>query len=112
MGGAGNSLADKVVTIEASMNILRRVVGRWRSRRPRYALALAGGGVIGGMYEVGVITAFEERLKGGGDFGFYLGCSAGSGVASLLAHRVRASEVRQIIDQDLEPPLNFRPCRC
>ena len=46
------------------MNIFRRVVGRWRSRRPRYALALAGGGVIGGMYEVGVIAAIEERLNG------------------------------------------------
>src|SRR2546425_4477718 len=108
MGGAGNSLADKVVTIEASMNILRRVVGRWRSRRPRYALALAGGGVIGGMYEEGVITAFEKRLKGAGEFNIYVGCSAGSVVATLLANRDRASEVYKIIDQDLEHPLNFR----
>src|SRR5438874_6721383 len=90
------------------MNILRRVVGRWRSRRPRYALALAGGGVIGGMYEVGVITAFEERLNGGGDFDIYVGCSAGSVVATLLANGVRASEVYKIIDEDLEHPLNFR----
>src|SRR4030095_3683181 len=98
-----------VVTIEAeSMNILRRVVGRWRSKRPRYALALAGGGVIGGMYEVGVVAAREERLKGAGDFDIYVGCSAGSVVATLLANGVRASEVYRIIDQDLEHPLNFR----
>src|SRR4030088_2270389 len=61
-----------------SMNILRRVVGRWRSRRPRYALALAGGGVIGGMYEVGVIAAFEDRHSDEGDLYIYVGCSPGS----------------------------------
>src|SRR5262249_25456158 len=104
----GNSIADKVVTIEAYMNILKRVVGRWRPRRPRYALALAGGGVIGGMYEVGVIAAIEERVNGAGDFDIYVGCSAGSVVASLLANGVRASEVYRIIDQDLEHPMNFR----
>jgi len=90
------------------MNIFRRVVGRWRSRRPRYALALAGGGVIGGMYEVGVIAAFEEQLSGAGDFDIYVGCSAGSVVASLLANGVRASEIYRVIDQDLEHPFNFR----
>src|SRR6516225_95734 len=91
------------------MNIFRRVVGRWRpSRRSRYALALAGGGVIGGMYEVGVIAAIEERLNGAGDFDIYVGCSAGSVVASLLANGVRASEIYRVIDQDLEHPFNFR----
>jgi len=91
------------------MNLLDRVMERWRPRRQRYALALAGGGVIGGMYEVGVLTAIEERLNGGGGgFDIYVGCSAGSVVASLLANGVRASEIYRVIDQDLEHPLNFR----
>src|SRR5882672_1458900 len=90
------------------MNLLERVMERWRPRRQRYALALAGGGVIGGMYEVGVITAIEERLNGAGGFDIYVGCSAGSVVASLLANGVRASEIYRVIDQDLEHPLNFR----
>src|SRR2546428_13530700 len=60
------------------------------------------------MCEVGVIAAFEERLNGAGDFDIYVGCSAGSVVATLLANGVRASEVYRIIDQDLEHPLNFR----
>src|SRR6266704_2168272 len=72
------------------MNILERVMERWRPRRQRYALALAGGGVIGGMYEVGVIAAIEQRLNGGGSFDIYVGCSAGSVVASLLANGARA----------------------
>ncbi len=90
------------------MKFLERVIGRWRSQRPRYALALAGGGVIGGMYEVGVIAAIEERLNGAGGFDIYVGCSAGSVVASLLANGIRASEIYRIIEQDLEHPLNFR----
>src|SRR2546427_10365915 len=89
------------------MKFLERVIGRWRSQRPRYALALAGGGVIGGMYEVGVIAAIEERLNGDGCFDIYVGCSAGSVVASLLANGVDASEIHQAIDQDLEHPLNL-----
>src|SRR5438128_12199857 len=90
------------------MKLLERMMGRWRPQRPRYALALAGGGVIGGMYEVGVIAAIEERLNGASGFDIYVGCSAGSVVASLLANGVRASEIYRIIEQDLEHPLNFR----
>lgn len=44
------------------MDFVDRFVRRFRpQRRPRYALALAGGGVIGGMYEVGVVAAMEEQ---------------------------------------------------
>lgn len=91
------------------MNWLRRVL-RLRGRpRPRYGLALAGGGVIGGMYEVGAMAALEQRLSGSGrGFDIYVGCSAGSVVASLLADGVAAAEIYRILDQDLDDPLNFR----
>jgi predicted acylesterase/phospholipase RssA len=96
------------------MQLVYRAVGLWKRRpqprpRPRYALALSGGGVIGGMYEVGAMTALEERLNGrGAGFDIYVGCSAGSVVASLLASGVRASEIYQILDEDRDDPLNFR----
>jgi NTE family protein len=80
-----------------------------RSRpRPLCALALGGGGVVGGMYEVGALTALEERLEGQ-ELGFdtYVGCSAGSVVAALLANGVKASEAYRILDQNLDDPLNF-----
>jgi predicted acylesterase/phospholipase RssA len=85
-------------------------MGLLRQRpRPRYALALAGGGVIGGMYEVGALAALEERLNGSGHgFDIYVGCSAGSVVASLLAGGVRASEIYHILDNDIDDPINFR----
>jgi predicted acylesterase/phospholipase RssA len=60
------------------------------------------------MYEVGALAALEERLNGGSAFDVYVGCSAGSVVASLLANGVHASEIYSILDQDLPDPLNFR----
>ena len=98
------------------MTLFRRATNLWQARRslsartrPRIALALGGGGVIGGMYEVGALAALEERLHGEGHgFDLYVGCSAGSVVASLLANGVPAQELYRILDQDLEDPLNFR----
>jgi predicted acylesterase/phospholipase RssA len=60
------------------------------------------------MYEVGAMTALEERLNGGRSFDIYVGCSAGSVVASLLANGVRAADLYQILDQNLPDPLNFQ----
>jgi len=90
--------------IKAGMEFLDRTLGRWRAkRRSTYALTLAGGGVTGGMYEVGALTALEERLNGSGrGFDVYVGCSAGSVVAALLAGGVRASEVYRILDGVVE----------
>jgi NTE family protein len=96
------------------MQLVHRALGLWRRQpqvppKPRYALALAGGGVIGGMYEVGAMTALEERLNGhDAAFDIYVGCSAGSVVAALLASGIRASEIYRILDEDLDDPLNFR----
>ena len=106
-------MAGSLLSIDI-MQLVQRARGLWRRRsesrpKPRYALALAGGGVIGGMYEVGAMAALEERLNGSGAaFDIYVGCSAGSVVASLLASGVRASEIYHILDEDLEDPLNFR----
>jgi NTE family protein len=95
------------------MYILDRAFGLWQSRaaespRPRrFGLALAGGGVVGGMYEVGALAALEERLDGGCHFEIYVGCSAGSVVASILANGISPSQLYRILDQDLDDPLNF-----
>jgi predicted acylesterase/phospholipase RssA len=92
------------------MSVVQRALSLWRGRPPRrIGLALAGGGVIGGMYEVGAIAALEERLNGSGrGFDVYVGCSAGSVVACLLANGITAREIYRILDQDLNDPLNFR----
>ena len=79
----------------------------WRVR-PRIGLALSDGGVIGGMFEVGALAALEGQLNGEGrGFDVYVGCSAGSVVASLMANGVSASDLYRILDQNLDDPLNF-----
>src|SRR5213080_5368986 len=92
------------------MSVMERAMSRWRPRPPRrFGLALAGGGVIGGMYEVGALAALEERLNGSARaFDIYVGCSAGSVVCSLLAGGVRASDIYHILEEDLDDPINFR----
>jgi NTE family protein len=60
------------------------------------------------MYEVGALTALEEKLEGGGcGFDIYVGCSSGSVVASLMANGVSASELYRILDLDVDDPMNF-----
>ncbi len=92
------------------MRLVDRARGLWSrpARHPRYALALAGGGIIGGMYEVGALAALEERLGGPCAFDVYVGCSAGSVVAALVASGIPAADIYRVLDQDLDDPLNFR----
>ncbi len=87
---------------------LTRITGRAR-RRPRRALVLAGGGVIGGMYEVGALAALDAALPGfrANDFDLYVGSSAGSVVAALMANQVRPLDLYTILDESREDALNF-----
>ena len=56
--------------------------------RPRIGLALAGGGPIGAIYEVGALCALEESIDGLDctDLHAYVGVSAGAIFASALAN--------------------------
>src|SRR5258705_9450184 len=88
---------------EGLMQIVHRAMEFWKRRpaRPRYALALAGGGVIGGMYEVGAMTALEERLHGSGrGFDLYVGCSARPRGAPLPPRGRRAPRVLHTLQED------------
>ena len=60
-----------------------------RSRtHPRIALALAGGGPLGAIYEIGTITALAEALDGVdfNELDIYVGVSAGGFIAAGLAN--------------------------
>src|SRR5262245_20210114 len=86
---------------------LRRLPG-FRTPLKR-ALVLAGGGVVGGMYEVGVLAALDEGLPGfrANDFDLYVGSSAGAVVAALMANQVRPLDLYAILDEERDDPLNF-----
>lgn len=72
-------------------------------------MVLAGGGVIGGMYEVGALAALDE-VPGfrANDFDLYVGSSAGSVVGALMANGVRPSDLYAILDEERDDPLNFQ----
>ena len=92
----------------AFLATLRARIGRLRPGSAR-ALVLAGGGVTGGMYEVGALAALDGALPGfrANDFDLYVGSSAGSVVAALMANGIRPADLYQILDEERADPLNF-----
>ncbi len=68
-----------------------------QARRPtKLALALAGGGFTGYLFEVGALTSLDDLLGESftsNDFDMYVGVSAGSAVAALLAQGVKPEEI-------------------
>ena len=65
------------------------------SARPRIGLALAGGGPLGAIYEIGALCALEEAFVGIDftDCHSYVGVSAGGFIAAGLANGIRPREL-------------------
>jgi NTE family protein len=66
-----------------------------RSRKPRIALALAGGGPLGAIYEIGALCALDEALQGlrFAELDAYVGVSAGGFIAAGLANGLSPREI-------------------
>ena len=89
-----------------------------RKRPARIGLALAGGGPLGAIYEIGALCALEEALAGVdfSDCHSYVGVSAGGFIAAGLANGMTprelcASFIENVgADHDIfEPSLLVRP---
>ncbi|HEU0052295.1 MAG TPA: patatin-like phospholipase family protein [Longimicrobium sp.] len=78
----------------------------------KIGLALAGGVLEGGFYEIGVLCALEDAVEGL-DFtraGVYVGVSSGAILASLLANGVAPRTLsRAILSRAEDPLLNLNP---
>ena len=61
-----------------------------KNKRPKIGLALAGGGPLAAVYEIGVLAALEESIEGldMNDAGIYVGISAGGIIAAALANKI------------------------
>lgn len=73
--------------------------GKSSSRTPaRIGLAIAGGGPIGGMYELGALRALDEALDGLDltDLDSYVGVSSGAFLAAGLANRMSTADMCRI----------------
>ena len=83
-----------------------------RSSHPRIGLALAGGGPLGAIYEVGALCALEESIEGL-DFTAcdgYLGVSAGGIISACLANGIAPRELcAGFIENSSAPPDHFDP---
>jgi predicted acylesterase/phospholipase RssA len=88
----------KVVDIETPT---RRKRGKGRKRPSKTALVLGGGGFTGGVYEIGALRALDLLAVNStvNNFDVYVGTSAGSFVATMLANGVTPDEMMQVINK-------------
>src|SRR5881409_1225907 len=93
-------------------------VATWRrsGARSRMGLALAGGGPLGGIYEVGALLALAESLEGidVNELDVYVGVSSGGFVAAALANQISPTQMYRLFIDDgadaaLSPALFLRP---
>jgi NTE family protein len=83
-----------------------------RSSAPKIALALAGGGPLGAIYEVGAMCALEESLLGlnFNQLDHYVGVSAGGFIVAALANGMTPRELcASFIENDGSPSETFDP---
>ncbi|WP_137920181.1 patatin-like phospholipase family protein [Hydrogenophaga sp. 2FB] len=82
-----------------------------KARRPRIALALAGGGPLGAIYEIGALCALDDGLQGL-DLNaceHYVGVSAGGFIAAGLANGIRPRQLCEAFIEDHLGDDNFDP---
>src|ERR1700742_3083155 len=93
----------QVVDIESNP----RRKSRRRKKPSKTALVLGGGGFTGGVYEIGALRALDLLAVNStvNNFDVYVGTSAGSFVASMLANGVTPDEMMQVINTQAESEL-------
>lgn len=84
---------------------------RSNSQAHRIGLAIAGGGPIGGIYELGALRALEEAVDGLNltRMAVYVGVSSGSIIAACLANRIGTAEMCRILLTDAGSDHPFQP---
>jgi predicted acylesterase/phospholipase RssA len=87
------------------------MTSRRPAKGPRLGLALAAGGVLGGVYEVGALRALEEAIEGLdlNRLHVYVGVSAGSFVGAHLVNGVTVTDMLRGLRSDADSESMFDP---
>ena len=96
-------LMGKVVDIESKP----RRKARGRKKPSKTALVLGGGGFTGGVYEIGALRALDLLAVNSAvnNFDVYVGTSAGSFVAWMLANGITPDEMMQVLNSQVPSEL-------
>jgi len=81
------------------------------TEKGKTALVLAGGGIMGAAYEIGALTALDRLLSGGfssNRFEMYVGVSAGSVIATLVANGIPPALLFRSIANNESRVFNWR----
>ena len=97
----------KVVNINDSAKSRRSRAKSGRPRPSKTALVLGGGGFTGGVYEIGALRALDLLAVNStvNDFDMYVGTSAGSFIASMLACGITPEEMMRVLTDEDDAPI-------
>jgi len=84
---------------------------RPKGKRPIIGLAVAGGGPLGAIYELGALQAIDEAIDGVHmhNLDVYVGVSSGSFLTASLANRVTATQMGRIFMGAPDAEFSFQP---
>ena len=80
-------------------------------QRSKTAMVLAGGGIMGAAYEIGCLAALDHLFDPGFStrrFDTYIGISAGSVIAALIANRIEPGGLYKTIARNERTVFNWR----
>ncbi len=88
-----------------------QTASRRRRSRSRIGIAIAGGGPIGGMYELGVLRALDQAVEGLDltALDVYVGVSSGAFLAASLANRIDTEQMCRIFITGNANDVRFNP---
>ncbi len=80
-------------------------------QRSKTAMILTGGGIMGAAYQIGCLTALDHLFSPGFStrrFDSYIGISAGSVIATLIANRIDPGGLFRTIERNENTVFNWR----
>ncbi|MGD9343671.1 MAG: patatin-like phospholipase family protein, partial [Desulfuromonadales bacterium] len=79
--------------------------------KPQIGLAIAGGGPVGAIYELGALRAVDEAIRGLRlhDVDVYVGVSAGAFIAASLANDITTADMCRIFTGHNHAEYLFEP---